>query len=204
MKYQDLVIKDGRFIGEFEKMYQLFEDPWNQTKEGYVENSFSRQLVINYIKSFKIKNIIEYGCGLGKTVNFIYQNTGINILGIDISETSIIKAKKKYPNLKFKVDNILNIENYTDYDCYFFSEITWYLLEDNMIDNLFKTMSNKLKGKYLIHNLVFYKGLQKYGNNYFSNLNEFIKFCPFELIGKVEIDIKQSDTIETSIIFKIK
>jgi SAM-dependent methyltransferase len=204
MKYQDLVIKDGRFIGEFEKMYQLFEDPWNQTKEGYVENSFSRQLVINYIKSFKIKNIIEYGCGLGKTVNFIYQNTGINILGIDISETSIIKAKKKYPNLKFKVDNILNIENYTNYDCFFFSEITWYLLENNMIDNIFKKMSDKHKGKYLIHNLVFYKGQQKYGNDYFSNLNEFIKFCPFDLIGKVEIDIKQSDAIETSIIFKIK
>ena len=50
MRYQDLVIKDGKLIGEFEKMYQLFEDPWNQTKEGYVENSISRQIVVNYIK----------------------------------------------------------------------------------------------------------------------------------------------------------
>ena len=106
MRYQDLVIKDGKLIGEFEKMYQLFEDPWNQTKEGYVENSISRQIVVNYIKWFKIKSIIEYGCGLGKTVNFIHQNTGVDILGIDISETSIIKSKEKYPNLKFKVDNI--------------------------------------------------------------------------------------------------
>jgi SAM-dependent methyltransferase len=203
MRYQDLVIKDGKFIGEFEKMYQQFEDPWNQTKEGYVENSISRQIVVNYIKSFKIKSIIEYGCGLGKTVNFIHQNTGVDILGIDISETSIIKSKGKYPSLKFKVDNIQNIDFYSDYDCYFFSEITWYLLENKMLENLFEIMSNKLKGKYMIHNLVFYKGQQKYGIDYFSNLNEFIKFCPFELIGKVEIDIKQSDTIETSTIFKI-
>ena len=203
MKYQDLVIKDGKFIGEFEKMYQLFEDPWNQTKEGYVENSISRQIVVNYIKSFGLKSIIEYGCGLGKTVNFIYQNTGVNILGIDISETSIIKSKENYPNLKFKVDDILNIENYPDYECYFFSEITWYMLEDKMLDKVFDIMSDKLKGKYLIHNLVFYKGQQKYGTNYFTNLDEFIKFCPFELLGRVEIDIKHSDTIETSTIFKI-
>lgn len=203
MKYQDLVIKDGKFIGEFEKMYQLFEDPWNQTKEGYVENSISRQIVVNYIKTFKIESIIEYGCGLGKTSNFIHKNTGVDILGIDISETSINKAKQNFPHLNFKVDDIINIGNYPDYSCYFFSEITWYILEDKMIDNVFKVMSEKLKGKYFIHNLVFYKGQQRYGTNYFTNLNEFIQFCPFTLIGKVEIDINQSDTFETSTIFKI-
>ena len=54
MKYQDLVIKDGKFVGEFEKMYQQFEDPWDQTKKGYVENSISRQIVCNYINYFQI------------------------------------------------------------------------------------------------------------------------------------------------------
>ncbi len=68
--------------------------PWNQTKEGYVENSISRQIVVNYIKDFGLKSIIEYGCGLGKTVNFIHQNIGIDILGIDISEISILTKKK--------------------------------------------------------------------------------------------------------------
>ena len=52
MKYQDFVIKDGKFVGEFEKMYQQFEDPWDQTKKGYVENSISRQIVCNYINYF--------------------------------------------------------------------------------------------------------------------------------------------------------
>jgi hypothetical protein len=72
-----------------------------------------------------------------------------------------------------------------------------------MIDKVFNTMKRNLKGKYFIHNLVFYKGQQKYGRNYFLNLKEFINFCPFELIGKVEIDIEDSDCIETSSIFKI-
>ena len=203
MKYQDLVIKNGKFVGEFEKMYQLFDDPWNQTKKGFVENSISRKIAVNYINSFEIKSLVEFGCGLGKTTNFIHSNTNVDILGVDISETSIKKSKKNYPNLNFNVDNITNIVKYKDYDCYFFSEITWYILKDNMIDIVFNTMKKKLKGKYFIHNLVFYKGQQKYGLDYFSNLKEFIDFCPFELIGKVEIDIKNSDCIETSSIFKI-
>ena len=29
-RYQDYVIKDGKFIGKFEEMYQKFEDPWHQ------------------------------------------------------------------------------------------------------------------------------------------------------------------------------
>ena len=30
-RYQDYVIKDGVIIGEFEEMYQDFNDPWEQT-----------------------------------------------------------------------------------------------------------------------------------------------------------------------------
>ena len=203
MKYQDFVIKDGKFVGEFEKMYQQFEDPWDQTKKGYVENSISRQIVCNYINYFQINSIVEFGCGLGKTTNFIYENTGIDILGVDISETSIKKSKMTYPKLKFQVNDIDNMYEYKDYDCYFFSEITWYILEDNKIDKIFEIMKNSLKGKYFIHNLVFYKGQQKYGLDYFSTLDQFIEFCPFKLLDKTFTEFEESDSIETSMIFQI-
>ena len=203
MKYQDFVIKDGKFVGEFEKMYQQFEDPWNQTKKGYVENSISRQIVCNYINYFQINSIVEFGCGLGKTTNFIYENTGIDILGVDISETSIKKSKMTYPKLKFQVNDIDNIYEYKDYDCYFFSEITWYILEDNKIDKIFEIMKNSLKGKYFIHNLVFYKGQQKYGLDYFSTLDQFIEFCPFKLLCKTFTEFEEGDGKETSTIFEI-
>jgi hypothetical protein len=29
--YHDYIIKDGQFIGEFEKMYKHCEDPWMQS-----------------------------------------------------------------------------------------------------------------------------------------------------------------------------
>ena len=53
--------------------------------------------------------MVKFGCGLGKTTNFIYDKTGIYILGIDISETSIEKSKMMYPELKFQVDNKSNM-----------------------------------------------------------------------------------------------
>ena len=51
--------------------------------------------------------------------------------------------------------------------------------------------------------LVFYKGKQRYGNNYFTNLKEFLDFCPFRLLTKVEINNNDFETIETSSIFII-
>jgi len=84
-RYQDYVIKDGKFIGDFKKMYQLFDDPWHQSNDGYFDD-LSRQIVVYFINKYKIKNCVEFGCGLGKTMNFIQSNSNIKMLGIDISD----------------------------------------------------------------------------------------------------------------------
>ena len=87
----------------------------------------------------------------------------------------------------------------------FFSEITWYLLEEKALDKIFNVMKEKFskKNKFFIHNLVFYKEGQEYGKDYFTNLDEFINFCPFELVGKSEIDITEDGTVVTSSIYRI-
>lgn len=200
--YQDYVIKNGKFIGEFEKMYQKFDDPWHQSDNGYFDD-LSRETVVFFIKKYKIKTCVEFGCGLGKTMNFIQSKTNIKMLGVDVSKTSIRKAKKSYPHLEFEENDIQNIVNYSQYECFFFSEITWYLLEDKILDKIFKKMKEKLEGKYFIHNLVFYKGKQKYGNNYFTTIQQFIDFCPFDIITSVEIDSKDEETTKSSIIFRV-
>ena len=204
MKYQDLVIKDGKFIGEFEELYQKFDNPWNQENEIY-SSSISRRAVCHFIERLEINSIIEWGCGLGATSNFIKRNTNkeIQITGIDVSETAIKKAKAKYKDIEFITDDISNIASYKKHDCIFFSEITWYLLENKILDNCFTSMQNlSNKPYYFFHQLSFYKdGIQKYGKNYFSNLSQFIDFCPFELTAKVECEFE--DGIDTLAIFKV-
>ena len=209
-RYQDYVIKDGKFVGQFEEMYKEFDDPWHQSevfsKDGTIQKfSFSRNATVGIIKKYGIKSLVEFGCGLGHTTQYLYRSLSseINIMGVDISETAIKKAKLSYPHLSFATDNVINIDRYSAYQNVLFAEITWYLLEDDLITKVFEKMLAHFKGNYFIHNLVFYHGQQKYGNQFFTNLDEFIDFCPFEYIGSVKSDFLNDDTSETSSIFKI-
>ncbi|MCK4735270.1 MAG: class I SAM-dependent methyltransferase [Methanophagales archaeon] len=118
-RYQDYVIKDGKFIGKFEDMYQKFDDPWHQASNEYNSNSYSRNFAILNIRRYGIKSLVEFGCGLGYCTDLIHRSTGIKIKGVDISPTAIAKAKKPWPNLDFAVDNIQNIQNYSDFEEYY-------------------------------------------------------------------------------------
>ena len=93
--YQDYVIKDGKFLGNFEEMYEKVEDPWNQSIDKNIEKSLSRQAVINFIDRNDIKSLVEFGCGLGNTTNFLHSQSGIKITGLDISKSAIRKSKIK-------------------------------------------------------------------------------------------------------------
>lgn len=200
--YQDYVIKDGKFVGAFEEMYQTFDNPWNQASKEYNENSYSRNFAVLNMKRYGMKSLIEFGCGLGYNTDFIYRRTGIKIKGIDISSTAIDRAKQLFPDLEFEVDDANNIEKYIEFDAILFAEITWYILDH--LDVIFESMLSSFKGKYFIHNLVFYKGQQKYGMDFFTNLEEFINYVPFKLVGYAEATTIDDDTIETSTIFKIE
>jgi len=207
MKYQDYVIKDGKFVGEFEEMYAQVPDPWEQSENLYF-SSLSRRGVCYFIDKFDINSVVEWGCGLGHTTNYIKQNTvkDIEILGIDVSKTAISRARSTYPDIRFEVDDVSNVLNYDGFECVFFSSITWYILEDGGIDRAFDAMADRFSGKnkFFIHVDNFYKGnTQRYGREYFTSLDQFIEFCPFELLGKAQIDIESQSNVETVAIFRI-
>lgn len=180
-------------------MYSEFNDPWTQSTQ---PNKYSRMAGIIHIKNFNVNSILECGCGLGYYADWIYRETNIVPKSIDISSKAIEKAKKIFPNLDFEVADICkDLSKYREYDCVLLSEIIWYILPD--LKGLFKMLEKDFKNKYLLVNQVFYKGTQKYGNEYFTNLNEFIDYVPFSLVGKCEATTFNDSTIETSTIFRI-
>jgi SAM-dependent methyltransferase len=197
--YHDYVIKDGKFIGKFDEMYSKFDDPWIQKTQ---PNKYSRMAGILHLQNFNLKSVLECGCGLGYYANWINQETKLVTKSVDISEVAIEKAKQLFPKLDFEhADICKDLAKYKNYDCVLLAEIVWYILPD--LKNIFKILASEFKGKYLIVNQVFYKGTQKYGTEYFTNLNEFINYVPFTLIGKCEATTMAESTIETSVIFKI-
>lgn len=197
--YHDYVIKDGKFIGKFDEMYAECNDPWTQSTQ---PNKYSRMAGIIHLKNFNIKSVLECGCGLGYYADWIKRETDIIPKSIDLSAVAIEKAKALFPDLDFEQANIsTDLYKYKAYECVMLSEIVWYILPD--LKNLFDVLEKDFKGKYLMVNQVFYKGTQKYGTEFFTNLNEFIAYVPFSLIAKCEATTINDSTIETSTLFKI-
>lgn len=197
--YHDYVIKDGKFIGKFDDMYLDVNDPWMQSSQ---PNKYSRMAGILHLKNNNIKSVLECGCGLGYYADWIFKETGIIPKSVDISVAAIEKAKILFPKLDFEVSDITKeLVKFKHYDCVMLSEIIWYILPS--LNDIFDVLKKEFQGKYLIVNQVFYKGSQKYGVEYFTNLEEFISYVPFTLIGKCEATAINESTIETSTIFKI-
>ncbi len=56
-------------------------------------------------------NILDVGCGLGGTANYIKKITDYNVYGIDVDKKAINHAKNNYKNLNFYNCDILEIKN---------------------------------------------------------------------------------------------
>ncbi|MBI3559529.1 class I SAM-dependent methyltransferase [Candidatus Gottesmanbacteria bacterium] len=112
LTYQDYVIKDGIFIGEFERLYQDYDDPWFQSVKE--REAPDKTIALHLIKKLKIKKVIELGCGLGYFTNEIGK-IGVEVLGIDISRTAIRKARSMFPMCRFLTCDVLNYGIYRSF-----------------------------------------------------------------------------------------
>ena len=181
MKYQDFVIKNGKFIGKFEEMYQNFSDPWCLLKKNKYGQNLHYQIIYKYCEQIRLPKklrILEIGCGFPQ-ISFELYKKGFKVYGTDISETVINKSKKKYPKLKNNlfVSTFLNFPLYEKLkpDIIILSDISWYVLPE--LKRFVKWFKNLKKQTYLIHSLAIYdKNIQKYGKDYFYDLKSIISF----------------------------
>ena len=187
--YQDYVIADGKLIGDFEGMYENFEDPWHQSSEDHIYDS-RRQIAINFCnrlrKKHEVSKVVELGCGFGHMTENLRKNK-FDAIGTDISKVAIEKASKIYPESKFIQLNFNNFDKLfaLEPNIIIMAEITWYILED--LDEFLKQLKNYAKNSkkptFLIHLLATYEpGTQKYGADKFTNLDEIIKYFNLEYL----------------------
>lgn len=171
--YHDFVIKDGKFVGDFEGMYKAVDDPWEQSTRELMRTE--KAIAIHLLAKYNRKKIVEVGCGKGDFTAKIHQN-GFDVTGIDIAPTAISKARAKYPEIRFEVGDILDFGIYEKIkpDCIILAEISWYVLEKL---ERFLDFYKRLDNVYLVHLLNIYpKNVQKYGVDYFTTLDEIMRF----------------------------
>ncbi len=93
-----------------------FHNKLESKEKGRFENIFYKATYnisedfLNYLKNnAKNSEILDYGCGVGPTIEKVIKYNPKKIIGIDISEVSIDKARKKAEELKinasYRVDN---------------------------------------------------------------------------------------------------
>lgn len=207
-RYQDYVIKDGKYIGKIEEMYQKFSNPWHQLEDA--DNSYSRLDTVLSLKKLGAASVLEIGCGLGAFTQYLALNLpNVTIVGMDISDTAIKKARERYPKIEFMVGDLCEIdkviceikENYS-FDVIILSEIMWFILKD--LKKIIEKLQAEFRGKHIIINQTFYKGGQKYGNEYFTNLQEMIKYLNMEpLYYTTAVSSENEISYETHSVFKL-
>lgn len=99
----DLIVKKGNEI--YDNYYVNIYDnlTYNKTK-----NDYEIGLIINKTSPTVQSKILDIGCGTGHHVSSFSEYNINNVIGIDNSQEMIRKAKKNYPNSKYKSCDALN------------------------------------------------------------------------------------------------
>lgn len=91
---------ERRFIGHFEEMYQAEDserfDSWFERDLRALRKAISYTILSGYNYS----SILDIGCGKGTFTHLLKKHNN-RVVGIDLSETAIRKAKESYPDIEF-------------------------------------------------------------------------------------------------------
>lgn len=122
------------FKGDFEGMYRDFEDPWNCKDK--VSELYRDVALMMIFKNRCFQRILDIGCGLGAfTERLRVANSGGAVLGVDVSERAVRKARENYPESRFEAVDVTHEplpSTDTGWDLIVLSEVIWYVLPQLM------------------------------------------------------------------------
>ncbi|MCF8176906.1 MAG: class I SAM-dependent methyltransferase [Sulfuritalea sp.] len=134
-RYQDYVIRDGKYIGRFEDMYRnAVEIPWHQDET--VSAIFS-DLTVAILKRRGIRSLLDVGCGVGYMAERLRKEIPElkRVVGLDISETAVARAAEMFPDIEFVSGTLENLRLEERFDAVVSKDVLWYVL-DNLPDYL--------------------------------------------------------------------
>ncbi len=199
-RYQDYVISKGELVGDWEGLYQNFDDPWHQSRSDHTHDS-RRMLALNWCKRLreehKSTRVLELGCGFGYLTNLLRQNN-FSAIGADISNSAIQKARKFNPSSIYVECAFSDFEKLSlfDADIYIMAEITWYILDDLDLFLKFLRKQREIRKEpvFLIHLLTTYpSGIQQYGVDKFTNIEEILEYFQLRYIESGFIKTPRED-----------
>ena len=164
----------GKFKYEFESMFRDVDDPWGCAAE---VKSLNNRLLIEVVRGYNPKSIVDVGCGLGTMLDAVRQRLNhdekVKLLGIDVSRTAVKKASSKYSDIDFlsldvSVDDFAILPKF---DVVLASEIIWYIAE-NLEEAIFN-ISNLLSKTSVLVIKQYFPQNQIYGRDFIDGRKDF-------------------------------
>jgi len=167
-RYQDYVIKNGVFIGEFDKMYkEASEVPWHQDRTAFSLIVDVDLAILKHNLKEHDQEVLDVGCGLGYVTNRIQEMVpNSNITGVDVSIEAIKKAKTVFPSIDFQSCDLTTPLNTRSslrdkkFDFIYIKDVIWYVVEN--IDIFVSNISDLLRADGKIYIMQTFPGLEKY------------------------------------------
>jgi SAM-dependent methyltransferase len=195
--YHDYVIKDGRFIGEFEQMYRNVADPWHCSAEAH---SFKNDLLLGAAVHAKggVRQALDVGCGLGAlTARLKEALPDAGWHACDISPSALEQAKAAVPGVRFFVQDLARAGELPfqpgSLDLITMAEVVWYILP-HLPPVLARFHEVLRPGGHLLLLQYFLKPEdQQYGKEIVgspADLIRFVRAAGFEIAQEVYISIQ--------------
>jgi len=184
------------FVGDFEGMYRDIADPWGCDAEA---DGLNNQLFLELLchrRSYQ--SILDIGCGLGGFTDRLWRrNGGGRAVGADVALTAVAKATARYPNIDFRVLNVLTDQIDGSYDLILLSEVLWYLLDD--LPGVFRKLSRALAGDGLLGVKQYFPEVQRFGAEKLQGVHGFAEFLrektDFRFVAQVVSHHSQDGTV---------
>jgi SAM-dependent methyltransferase len=151
-KYEGFIEEKKKFLRYTDK--DIYDSFYANVYDKILYNKDKNDFEINYIFPNPIKNsmVLDIGCGTGHHIKKL-DDLNITAIGIDNSPAMIKKAKKNYPDLTFKLANIMKTLEFPENTfshilCLYF---TIYYIKDKrtFLENCYQWL--KPKGILVIH-----------------------------------------------------
>jgi ubiquinone/menaquinone biosynthesis C-methylase UbiE len=158
--------KQNKFVEGFEQQDKFliktgpniydgfYSDIYDYLVFNNLKDDYEVGFIINSASPSSQSKILDIGCGTGHHVASL-GSKGLDVIGIDISESMINKAKENFPDYKFNVGDALNANifdssSFTHILCMYFT-IYYFKDKTQFFNNCFKWL---MPGGYLIVHLV--------------------------------------------------
>ena len=165
--------KENVEINDSEYWEKRFKDDWND-KKGPEQTAFFADLAFEYLPEWLLMDIrqnkmivCDWGCAEGEAVSRLGQYLSpAQVYGVDVSETAIEHASKKFPNYKFKAENWLDIKHPGD-------EKVDVIFSSNTLEHFHDPMSilyshlGNIARKYIIQMIPFEEPLDQMDKEHF-------------------------------------